>query len=242
MSEHHYPHPPTPAYVGAASTSRPIGPQLGLTCLAIGLGNFLSVIVTVAVDTVLDRPSAGMTVFALVGFLVAAGFGAIVFTAYRRSTTIAWWHLLGLGFGVGSLLNSLARISGRTNPMSIIVGITNLISLLLIVGGGILAAVQAARKPAALPHGPLIAPLVGYTADGQPVYGSHLQGRSTNMFAVLALVFGIIGGLLGVVFGHIALSQIKRTGEGGHGLAVAGLALGYIYVVFWFLLIVVASI
>ncbi|WP_230598320.1 DUF4190 domain-containing protein [Rhodococcoides fascians] len=55
-------------------------------------------------------------------------------------------------------------------------------------------------------------------------------------------MFGIIGGLLGVVFGHIALSQIKRTGEGGHGLAVAGLALGYIYVVFWFLLIVVASI
>ncbi|MDV6305483.1 DUF4190 domain-containing protein [Rhodococcus cerastii] len=199
-------------------------------------------LVTVSVYIALDSPSAGMTVLALVGVLVAAGFGAIVFTAYRRSTAIAWWHLLGLGFGVGMLLNSLARVSDGGNPMSVVAGIINFISLLLIVGGGILAAVQIARKPAAFPGGPLTAPVVGYTADGQPVYGSHLQGRSTNTFAVLALVFGIIGGLLGVVFGHIALSQIKRTGEGGHGLAVAGLALGYIYVVFWFLLIVVASI
>ncbi|WP_255183315.1 MULTISPECIES: DUF4190 domain-containing protein [unclassified Rhodococcus (in: high G+C Gram-positive bacteria)] len=242
MSEHHYSHPPTSADADAEAAPRRIGPQLGLTCLAIGLGNFISVLVTLAVYTALDRPSPGMAVPALIGFLVAACFGAIAFTAYRRSNTIAWWHLLGLGFGVGLLLNSLGRLSERGNPMLVIAETVNFISLLLIVGGGIVAAVQAARKPAALPDGPLTAQLVGYTADGQPVYGSHLQGRSTNTFAVLALVFGIIGGLLGVVFGHIALSQIKRTGEGGHGLAVAGLALGYIYVVFWFLLIVVASI
>lgn len=79
-----------------------------------------------------------------------------------------------------------------------------------------------------------MAPIVGHTADGRPVYGQPIQGTSglpqpTNVFAVLALVFGIIGGLLGIVFGHVALSQIRRTGEAGRGMAIAGLALGYAY-------------
>lgn len=52
--------------------------------------------------------------------------------------------------------------------------------------------------------------------------------RATNTAAVLALVFGIGGGVLGVVFGHLALSQIRRTGEAGRGMAIAGLVLGYI--------------
>lgn len=51
---------------------------------------------------------------------------------------------------------------------------------------------------------------------------------STNTFAVLALVFGVLGGYLAIIFGHAALSQIKRTGERGSGLAIAGLILGYL--------------
>ena len=31
-----------------------------------------------------------------------------------------------------------------------------------------------------------------------------------------------------VICGHIALSQIKKTGENGRGLAIAGLILGYL--------------
>jgi hypothetical protein len=46
--------------------------------------------------------------------------------------------------------------------------------------------------------------------------------------AILALVFGIGGGWLGILFGHMALSQIRRTGEQGRGLALAGLICGYI--------------
>jgi peptidyl-prolyl cis-trans isomerase B (cyclophilin B) len=34
-------------------------------------------------------------------------------------------------------------------------------------------------------------------------------------------------GLLPVVLGHVALRQVRRTGERGYGLAVAGLVLGY---------------
>jgi hypothetical protein len=62
------------------------------------------------------------------------------------------------------------------------------------------------------------------------------------------LVFGIIswflcpfiGGLIAVICGHMAHSQIKRTGEAGAGMATAGLVLGYIHLavaavvtVFW---------
>ena len=34
--------------------------------------------------------------------------------------------------------------------------------------------------------------------------------------------------LAAIITGHIALSQIKKTGEQGRGLAIAGLIIGYI--------------
>jgi len=50
----------------------------------------------------------------------------------------------------------------------------------------------------------------------------------TNGFAIAALVLGIIGGsVLAIVFGHVARSQNRRTGQGGSGMALAGLILGY---------------
>lgn len=60
-----------------------------------------------------------------------------------------------------------------------------------------------------------------------PIGGFEGTGR-TNTMAILALVFGLGGGLLGIVFGHMALSQIRRTGEQGRGLAIAGLIFGYV--------------
>jgi hypothetical protein len=46
---------------------------------------------------------------------------------------------------------------------------------------------------------------------------------------VLSVVgfFSFISAIPGVVLGHIALKQIRNTGEGGHGFAVAALAVGY---------------
>ena len=49
--------------------------------------------------------------------------------------------------------------------------------------------------------------------------------------ATLALWFGAIGGVLGIVFGHLARARIRRTGEPGWGTATAGLAIGYAEVV-----------
>ena len=38
--------------------------------------------------------------------------------------------------------------------------------------------------------------------------------------------------LVGVITGHVGLSQIKRTGEGGQGMAITGLILGYLGLLF----------
>jgi hypothetical protein len=58
---------------------------------------------------------------------------------------------------------------------------------------------------------------------------------STNGFAVASLVLGIlflcgIAAILALVFGYIGRNQIDRSGgtQGGRGLAVAGIVLGWI--------------
>ncbi|MCB0911086.1 MAG: DUF4190 domain-containing protein [Propionibacteriaceae bacterium] len=52
----------------------------------------------------------------------------------------------------------------------------------------------------------------------------------TNVFAILAIVTVWFTGILGLVFGYIALSQIKRTGERGAGMAKAAVVIGWIAV------------
>ncbi len=50
----------------------------------------------------------------------------------------------------------------------------------------------------------------------------------TNTLAIVALILGVVAPLAGIVTGHIALSQIKKSGEVGWGLALAGTILGYV--------------
>ena len=70
--------------------------------------------------------------------------------------------------------------------------------------------------------------------------------QTTNGLAVASLVAGFLwlawfGSIVAVIFGHIALRQIKQSGgrESGTGLAIAGLVLGYMGVAT--LLLVVAA-
>lgn len=44
---------------------------------------------------------------------------------------------------------------------------------------------------------------------------------------------------LAIVLGHVARRQIKRYGEDGGGLAMAGLILGYLATAFWVVLMVI---
>jgi len=50
-----------------------------------------------------------------------------------------------------------------------------------------------------------------------------------NVLSIVSLATSVIGfGIVGIVTGHIALSQIKKTGEQGNVLAIIGLVLGYL--------------
>ncbi len=64
---------------------------------------------------------------------------------------------------------------------------------------------------------------------GQP-YAPGQYAPPTNTLAIVALVLAFVFPLGGIICGHIALGQIKRTGESGHGLALAGTVLGYVFV------------
>jgi hypothetical protein len=68
-----------------------------------------------------------------------------------------------------------------------------------------------------------------------------VQTTRINIFAIVALVTGVLGmAVIPIVFGHISLSQIKKTGEQGRGMAIAGLVLGYLALVAIVIIIVAA--
>ena len=73
-----------------------------------------------------------------------------------------------------------------------------------------------------------VPPVSNWQAPPPVTQHVYVQNTGTNSMAVASLVCGFLCSLLAVIFGHIALSQISRSGEGGRGLAIAGLVLGYI--------------
>lgn len=60
-------------------------------------------------------------------------------------------------------------------------------------------------------------------------YPRPVTTGETNTMAILALVFAFVFWPLGIVFGHLARRQIRRTGEAGAGLATAGLVISYLF-------------
>jgi Domain of unknown function (DUF4190) len=94
-------------------------------------------------------------------------------------------------------------------------------------------------------------------AYGQPAAGSAYQsGQRTNGLAIAALVLGIAGlvfnpcgvaSILALVFGYMAKGQIDRAPEtqGGRGMAIAGIIMGWIgvaiLVIFWVVIIILAA-
>ncbi|MFV0495244.1 DUF4190 domain-containing protein [Mycobacterium sp.] len=66
-------------------------------------------------------------------------------------------------------------------------------------------------------------PAAGYPAAGYP------PKQDTNGMAIASLVSGlvglfcVVGSVLGVIFGVVALNQIRTTGQQGRGMAISGI-------------------
>lgn len=66
----------------------------------------------------------------------------------------------------------------------------------------------------------------GYQPPAYDAYRAQMK-PPTNILAIIGFIGVFFWSLVGIVLGHIALSQIKKTGESGHGLALAAVIIGY---------------
>ena len=101
---------------------------------------------------------------------------------------------------------------------------------------------QLTPPPADASQQPPPSPWAGQpTSAWAPPQGPPAQS-GTDGFAIASLILGIVpvcAGVLGIVFGIISLNRIKKTGQGGRGLAIGGICAGSAWIV---LLVVVAVI
>ena len=70
----------------------------------------------------------------------------------------------------------------------------------------------------------------GYGYPQQP-YGYPPRGAATNGFAIASLVCAFLCSPLGLIFGFVARSQIRQTGEAGDGLALAGIIVSAVFLI-----------
>lgn len=101
----------------------------------------------------------------------------------------------------------------------------------------------APQAPAGAPQPPAYQPQQGYEPNGYESqrFAAVPTGTTldkTNTFAFLSIIFAFLSPIAGIVFGHMGLSQIKRTGDAGRGIALTGLIISYAYFVLLALFIV----
>ncbi|TDD68556.1 DUF4190 domain-containing protein, partial [Actinomadura rubrisoli] len=98
-------------------------------------------------------------------------------------------------------------------------------------------AAQAAAYPQNTGYGPYAAPT--RPPHLAPAMHPHAKARYSHA-AIYSLSFGLVGlitcglpSIPAIVAGHVAWVRMRRTGERGLGMAVTGIALGWIMVAFW---------
>ncbi|HEY2948033.1 MAG TPA: DUF4190 domain-containing protein [Micromonosporaceae bacterium] len=81
----------------------------------------------------------------------------------------------------------------------------------------------------------------GYPAYGYPGYGYPVAAQPNNGLAIASMIVSIVGfaglcaygqggwlGAVGAILGHVARRRIRERGEGGDGMALAGIIVGWI--------------
>lgn len=172
-----------------------------------GVGSALITPLVLFLSWAIARPFRGRGYFALLigtALIFAGGFAYLIPGLYSNY----------LGGTIASVVFSLITI-GAT------------------VGSAVAFENAAARSASSRPNPSPAAPV---TPAGQPPTSSAPaaagQAARTNGFAIASLVLGLVGGTwVAILFGYLAKSQIRRTGESGDGMATAGLVLGYISLV-----------
>jgi hypothetical protein len=66
-----------------------------------------------------------------------------------------------------------------------------------------------------------------------------VPAQRTNGLSIAAFVMSLVGfSFVAAILGHVAMGQIKRTGDGGKGLAIAAVVIGWVSfasILFWLL-------
>jgi hypothetical protein len=76
----------------------------------------------------------------------------------------------------------------------------------------------------------------GYSAPPQPGPSAAVP---MNTLAIIAFIGSFFVSVVGIICGHIALSQIKGTGARGRSFALAGLIIGYAEIAISLMVVVV---
>jgi Sec-independent protein secretion pathway component TatC len=56
----------------------------------------------------------------------------------------------------------------------------------------------------------------------------NTSSEKTNTLAIVSLILAFFVPLVGAILGHVAMGQIKKTGEQGRGIALAGVIVGWV--------------
>ncbi len=116
---------------------------------------------------------------------------------------------------IGAVVLGIAAIAVATVELVLpVFGLSGWLALILAVVGLVLAIVgislsSKARKPA-------------------PVVEPSGSSAHTNGLALASIIVVFFSSVVGLILGHVALSQIRRTGEQGHGMALAAVIIGWV--------------
>lgn len=176
-------------------------------------------VLTTLVWWVLELLGVGNYEVSFVVSVLAAVALVVAFVAARRMSLLlvaASWLVFAIGL-----------VAAGTNNDSVSAGTELTVFLVISFAVAIVALVLALPKRALGAAGSVTAAAPG--------------SQRLSVYAVLSLVFSLVIAPLGVIFGHIALSEIRKTGDRGRGLAIAGLIIGYAWTAGIILLIVIAA-
>lgn len=166
-------------------------------------------------SSMLPTSSAFMPVWRL-AFGVFLALGAAALTAgwilLRRLRGPAWALVAGSVLG---LLGMLAPSALIATVFAVLFGIV--LPVALAVGAEIAGRDRPSRASAV-------------TDSPVSPEGVSATVQSTNGLAIASIIVVFFSNVIGLILGHIALSEIRRTGQAGHGLALAAVIIGWISV------------